>query len=98
MVFGSPFSDKYSKRILESLKKSRKGKDVFASLYNFVNSTRIYEHVLKHTHRYWLFTIFGGCISCFCLSSVCDCIWKHVNKGRLYIDLKNDEVQVESEE
>ncbi|XP_953245.1 uncharacterized protein TA10945 [Theileria annulata] len=98
MVFGSPFSDKYSNRILESLKKSRKGRDAFASFYNFVNSTKIYDHVLKHTHRYWLFSIFGGFISLYCLSSVCDSIWKHVNRGRLYIHLENDQPKAELNE
>ncbi|AFZ81305.1 uncharacterized protein BEWA_007140 [Theileria equi strain WA] len=87
MVFGSPFSEHYPARIWASLRKSRKGKDCLSSLFHFVNSTRIYDHVLKHSKRYWIFTVFGGFASCYTISNLCDNVWKRANKGKLYIDL-----------
>ncbi|KAK1932691.1 hypothetical protein X943_000384 [Babesia divergens] len=101
MVFGSPFSDSYPKGVWASLKKSRRGKDIFGPLVSALNSTRycssrllpiipcnrIYNHVLKNTKGYWLLSIAGGCLSCYAVGNICDNVWKRVNKGRLYIDL-----------
>ncbi|KAK1444520.1 hypothetical protein BgAZ_104260 [Babesia gibsoni] len=87
MVFGSPYSDVYPKGVWDSLKKSRRGKDMFAPVFSVLNASRIYDHVLKHSKGYWMFSVLGGCVSCYALGTVCDNVWKKVNKGRLYIDL-----------
>ncbi|CDR96810.1 hypothetical protein, conserved [Babesia bigemina] len=87
MVFGSPYSDQYPKGVWDGLKRSRRGKDIFGPLTSALNATRIYNHVLKHSKGYWLFSIAGGCLSCYALGTACDAFWRHVNKGRLYIDL-----------
>ncbi|BAM41952.1 conserved hypothetical protein [Theileria orientalis strain Shintoku] len=98
MVFASPFSDKYPKRVWDSLKKSRRGKDMFAPLNNFLNSTRLYDYVLKHTPRYYLFAMAGGCVCCYSLSNVVDYFWKRANKGRLYDDLPLDIAAADEDE
>ncbi|GFE53313.1 hypothetical protein BaOVIS_007170 [Babesia ovis] len=87
MVFGSPFSDQYPRGVWDSLKRSRRGKDVLGPVTSFLNATRIYNHVLKYSKGYWLFSIAGGCLSCYALGGACDYVWRRVNKGRLYVDL-----------
>ncbi|ORM39981.1 uncharacterized protein BXIN_1255 [Babesia sp. Xinjiang] len=87
MVFGSPYSDTYPKGVWDSLKKSRRGKDIFAPVLSVINASKIYNHVLKYNKGYWLFSIAGGCLSCYALGSACDYVWRRVNKGRLYVDL-----------
>ncbi|ETW27784.1 hypothetical protein PFFCH_04763 [Plasmodium falciparum FCH/4] len=40
VVFGSPFSDTYPSFIWKSLKKSRKGKDIFNPFFYALNKTK----------------------------------------------------------
>lgn len=86
MVFGSPFSDTYPAFIWKSLKKSRKDKDIFNPFFQFLNKTKIYDHVLKYNTRYWIFALAGGTVTSYFWGIWFNKKWKEVNKGKLYID------------
>ncbi|EUR75050.1 hypothetical protein PFBG_01493 [Plasmodium falciparum 7G8] len=86
VVFGSPFSDTYPSFIWKSLKKSRKGKDIFNPFFYALNKTKIYDHILKYNSRYWLFVVTTGCVTSYFWGVWFNNQWKRINKGKLYID------------
>ncbi|SIO73654.1 conserved Plasmodium protein, unknown function [Babesia microti strain RI] len=87
MIPGSPYTTQYPNFIWRWLKSTRKGKDLFAPLFYILNKTKLYDHVLKHNNRYWMFIMAGGCLSSYTLSETCNNIWKSINKGKLVADL-----------
>ncbi|SBS85284.1 conserved Plasmodium protein, unknown function [Plasmodium ovale curtisi] len=82
----NPFSDTYPSFIWKVLGKSRKGKDIFNPFFVALNKTKIYDHILKHNSRYWLFVVTGGCVTSYFWGIWFNNMWKRINKGKLYID------------
>ncbi|KAL8437077.1 hypothetical protein ACSSS7_001170 [Eimeria intestinalis] len=85
--FGNPFADDYPEWIWKGLKNSRRDKDIFAPFYRMLNSTKIYDYVLKSNWSYWLFVVTGGMTASYVWSETWNKIWRSVNRGKLYNDV-----------
>jgi len=82
----SPFWKTEPKYAHDALHATRKGQDSLDFLFRAVNSTKIYDYVLKSTPLYWAFVVSGGIVGGYYWGKFWENVFERHNRGRLYKD------------